>query len=162
MAGKLLLFLSAESFHAYQWNNKALVFGQQFADTAQGREQFVQFLLTHPNTPVYLLTDFIEEDFRHETVPHLHGSERSGMLQRKFEQYYRNTTFRQAMLLQRSDEGRRDDDVLFSALTNPARILPWITIMLANSIPLAGIYSVPNISAPLMKDINSDHLLLLS
>lgn len=162
MSGKLLLFLSAESFRAYLWVNKTLVSEQHFADTAQGREQFVQFLLTQPNTPAYLLTDFIEEDFRHETVPHLRGSERSGMMQRKFEQYYRNTPFRQALLLQRSSEGRRDDDVLFSALTNPAHISPWLNILLANSIPLAGIYSVPNISAPLVKDINSDHLLLLS
>lgn len=162
MSSKLLLFLSAESFHAYLWVNKALVSEQYFADTAQGREQFGQFLLTQPSTPTYLLTDFIEEDFRHETVPHLRGSERSGMLQRKFEQYYRNTPFRQALLLQRSNEGRRDEDILFSALTNPAHISPWLGILLANSIPLAGIYSVSNISAPLVKDINSDHLLLLS
>ncbi|MEQ1674030.1 MAG: hypothetical protein ABL865_03215 [Candidatus Nitrotoga sp.] len=162
MPNKLLLFLSAESFHSYLWANKTLASEQHFVDTAEGREQFGQFLLTQPSTPTYLLTDFIEEDFRHETVPHLRGSERSGMLQRKFEQYYRNTPFRQALLLQRSNEGRRDEDVLFSALTNPAHFSPWLGILLANSIPLAGIYSVPNISAPLVKDINSDHLLLLS
>jgi hypothetical protein len=62
--------------------------------------------------------------------------------------------------LQRRKDGRRDDDMLFSALTNPALITPWLNIMLAHNIPLVGIYSIPNISAPLVKDISSDCLLL--
>lgn len=162
MADKLLLFLSADSFHAYLWTNKNLASGQHFAANAEGREQFTQFIQTQRDHPAYLLTDFIEEDFRHEAVPHLRGRERAEMVQRKFEQYYRNTPFRQALRLQVSKEGRGDEDILFSALTNPAHISPWLAIMLANSIPIAGIYSVPNISAPLIKDIPSDHLLLLS
>ena len=108
----------------------------------------------------YLLTDLVEEDFRHETVPHLHGSERTTLIQRKLEQYYRNTPFRQALTLQRGKDGRRDDDMLFSALTNPALIMPWLDIMLAHNMPLAGIYSIANISAPLVKDISSCCLLL--
>ena len=34
--------------------------------------------------------------------------------------------------------------------------------MLLHKTPIVGIYSVPHISAPLIKDIDSDHLLLLS
>jgi hypothetical protein len=83
-------------------------------------------------------------------------------LARKFEQFYRGTPFRQALLLQRQQEGRRDDDILFSALTNPQRISPWLDTLLANRIPLIGIYSLPNISTPLLKDIASDHVLMLS
>ena len=52
--------------------------------------------------------------------------------------------------------------MLFSALTNPQRISPWLDTLLANHIPLVGIYSLPNISTPLLKDIPSDHVLLLS
>ncbi len=161
MSRKTLLFLSADHFHAYTWNNGELSGGQRFADNQDGKEQFAAFLQNHRD-PAYLLTDLIEEDFRHETVPHLRGSDRAALIQRKCEQYYRNTPFRQAVLLQRLKEGRRDDDMLFSGLTNPALISPWLNIMLAQQIPVAGIYSVPNISAPLVKKIPSDHLLLLS
>jgi hypothetical protein len=84
------------------------------------------------------------------------------LLERKFEQFYRGTPFRQATLLQRQKTGRRDDDMLFSALTNPALIKPWLDIMLAQQTPLAAIYSVPQISAPLVKDHPSNHLLLIS
>jgi hypothetical protein len=161
MASKTLLFLGAENFHAYAWKGGALSAAQRFADSTEGKEQFAAFLRAHPH-PAYLLADLIEEDFRHETVPHLRGSERAELIQRKFEQFYRNTPFRQASLLQRQKEGRRDDEMLFSALTNPSLILPWLNIMLANGIPLAGIYSVPNISGPLTWNSPSRHLLLLS
>ncbi len=161
MSCKTLMFLGADSFHAYTWKDGALSGEQRFADNPEGKEQFATFLQNHPD-PAYLLTDLIEEDFRYETVPHLHGGERTALIQRKFEQNYRNTPFRQALQLQRQKEGRRDDDMLFSGLTNPALISPWISAILARSTPLVGIYSVPNISAPLIKDIPSSHLLLLS
>jgi len=158
---KTLLFLSAESFHATIWHGDKLGTSQYFSNDANGRAYFSSFLKQHRH-PAYLLVDVIEEDFRMETVPHLTGSARRNLRDRKFEQFYRNTPFRQATLLHRQEEGRRDDEMLFSALTNPQRISPWLDALLANHIPLVGIFSVPNISTPLLKDIPSDHVLLLS
>ena len=159
MSRKTILFLSAVCCRACTWQNGELFGMASFHDNAEGREQFTTFLQAHRD-PAYLLTDLVEEDFRHETVPHLHGGERAELVRRKLEQYYRNTPFRQAMTLRRSKDGRRDDDMLFSALTNPALVTPWLSIMLAHDIPFAGIYSIPNISAPLVKDISSGCLLL--
>ena len=158
---RTLLFLSADSFHASLWHGGKLGAPQYFSNDANGRENFSSFLKQH-REPAYLLVDVIEEDFRLETVPHLTGSARRDLLERKFEQFYRGTPFRQATVLQRQSEGRRDDEMLFSALTNPQRISPWLDALLANQIPLVGIYSLPNISTPLLKDIPSDHVLLLS
>ncbi|HAF44123.1 MAG: hypothetical protein A2100_01330 [Sideroxydans sp. GWF2_59_14] len=156
-----LLFLSADSFHASIWQGGKLGAPQYFSNDADGREQFSLFLKRHRNQ-AYMLVDVIEEDFRLETVPHLMGSARRDLLARKFEQFYRGSPFRQATLLHRQEEGRRDDEMLFSALTNPQRISPWLDALLANHIPLVGIYSLPNISTPLIKNIESDHVLLLS
>lgn len=158
---RTLLFLSADSFHASLWNRGELGESQYFSNDANGRELFSAFLKQHRD-PVYLLVDVIEEDFRLETIPHLIGPARKDLLARKFEQFYRGTPFHQASLLQRQEEGRRDDEMLFSALTNPARISPWLDALLANRTPLAGIYSLPNISTPLIINIPSDHVLLLS
>ncbi|ADE10922.1 hypothetical protein [Sideroxydans lithotrophicus] len=158
---RTLLFLSADSFHASIWNGGKLGPAQYFSNDSNGRENFSAFLQQHRD-PACLLVDVIEEDFRLETVPHLSGSARKDLLARKFEQFYRGTPFHQATLLQRQTEGRRDDEMMFSALTNPQRISPWLDTLLANRIPLIGIYSLPNISAPLIKEIPSDHVLLLS
>ena len=161
MAGKTLLSVGANYLLASTWKDGALSILQRYPDSPDGRAQFATFLQTHPEI-VYLLTDFIEEDFHHETVPHLRGRERSALIARKYEQYYRNTPFRQAKLQYRHTEGRRDDEMLFSALTNPALVMPWLSTLLASNMPLAGIYSVSNISATIARVIPSSHLLLLS
>jgi hypothetical protein len=161
MKNSLMLFLSADHLHAQHMEGGKIVLQRDFTDTPDGRENFVSFLQT-VRCPTYLLTDLIEEDFRHEIVPHLSGGNRTALLQRKFDQFYRGTTFHQATLLQRQSTGRRDDDMLFSALTNPTLIMPWLNLMLEQKTPLAGIYSVPQISAPLVKSHPSNYLLLIS
>jgi hypothetical protein len=161
MKRALLLFLSADRLHAQLMVDGKISQQRNFIDTPDGRDNFTS-LLRNEKCPAYLLTDLIEEDFRHEIVPHLSGKSRSALLQRKFDQFYRGTPFHQATLLQRQKTGRRDDDMLFSALTNPSHITPWLNIMLLQQTPLAGIYSVPQISAPLVKNHPSNHLLLIS
>lgn len=161
MKRRLLLFLSAHRFHAQVYQNGALSREQVFGDDPEGHQRFASFLNLH-RAPALLLTDLIEEDFRHETMPHLRGKNRRDQVQRKFEQFYRNTPFRQAILHQRLQEGRRDDEMLFSALTNPHLFTPWLDAMRQQQAPLVGIYSVPTISNPLIEDIPSDHILLLS
>ena len=161
MKHALLLFLSADHLHAQHMAGGKIAVTRDFVDSTQGREEFASFLKS-VKCPAYLLTDLIEEDFRHELVPHLIGRNRTALLKRKFDQYYRGTPFRQATLLHRQKTGRRDDDILFSALTNPMLITTWVDIILAQQIQLAGIYSVPQISAPLVKNNPSDHILLVT
>ncbi len=161
MKHSLLLFLSADHLHAQHMVGGKIALTREFLDSAKGREEFANFLES-VKCPVYLLTDLIEEDFRHELVPHLAGRKRTALLKRKFEQYYRSTPFRQSTLLYRQKTGRRDDDILFSALTNPSLITSWVDVILAKQIPLAGIFSVPQISAPLVKNIESNHVLLVT
>lgn len=161
MSRKILFFLSSDSFHAHVWKNGVLAEPYYFSNNAQGLERFAEFLHAHRD-PAYLLVDLIEEDFRQETVPHLTGANYQALVQRKFDQYYRSTPFRLSLLQQRQTEGRRDDELLFSALTNPSRISAWLELLLLHKTPIVGIYSVPHTSIPLIKEIESDHLLLLS
>lgn len=161
MKRTLLLFLSSDRLHAQLMAGGKIAVQREFSATPEGKNDFAAFL-QNVKFPAYMLVDLIEEDFRQETVPHLRGSNRVALLQRKFEQFYRGSPFHQATLLHRQKTGRRDDDMLFSALTNPALITPWLDIMLAQQIPLAGVYSVPQISAPLINDYPSKHLLLVS
>jgi hypothetical protein len=161
MKHSLLLFLSANRLHAQLMEDGKIVQQHDFSETQESRDNFATFLQME-KCPTYLLTDLIEEDFRHEIVPYLTGGQRTALLQRKFDQFYRGTPFHQATQLLRQKTGRRDVDMLFSALTNPSHITPWLNIMLVQQTPLVGIYSVPQISAPLVKDHPSNHLLLIS
>ncbi|MES1983275.1 MAG: hypothetical protein V4443_12480 [Pseudomonadota bacterium] len=161
MPRKTLLYLAADHFHARTWSKGKLSEPRNFADTATGREEFSAFLLSH-RAPAYLLTDLIEEDFRVETIPHLRNKERAEMIQRKLKQYYRDTSLHLALPLQRQKTGRRDDNILLCALTNPALLAPWLAVLQQRGTLLAGIYSISGISAQLLKDHFSERLLLLS
>lgn len=161
MRNCLLLLLSTNHLHVQHMVAGEITAQREFADTTNDRADFSDFL-TNIDCPAYLLTDLIEEDFRLETIPHLSGKSHRALLQRKFDQFYRGTPFQQATLLQRQKSGRRDSEMLFSALTNPGLVTPWVDILLAQKIPLVGIYSVPQISAPLVQDHPSNHLLLIT
>ncbi len=161
MKNCLLLLLSTNHLHAQLMVAGEIAEQREFSDTANDRADFSDFLRT-VRCPAYLLTDLIEEDFRLETIPYVIGKSRRALLQRKFDQFYRGTPFQQATLLQRQKTGRRDAEMLFSALTNPGLVTPWVDVLLAQKIPLVGIYSVPQISAPLVQDHPSNHLLLIT
>jgi hypothetical protein len=161
MSRKTLFFLSSDNFHAHILDKGILSAPHYFAHNAEGQKQFSAFLEQHRH-PAYVLVDLIEEDFRHEVVPHLTGSNRQALIQRKFDQYYRNTQFRLARQQRRQSDGRRDDEMLFSALTNPGRITAWLDLLLLHKTPIVGIYSLPHSSNPIVRDIEYDNLLLLS
>lgn len=161
MERRLLLFLSAGHVHAQLMAGGKTTEQHEFPNSPEGLADFTT-LLRSAKYPTYLLVDLVEEDFRQETIPHLIGRHRRALLQRKFEQFYRGTVFRLATLLQRQKAGRRDDDMLFSALTNPVPIMPWLETMQLLQIPLAGIFSVAQISTLLVENHPSKHLLLVS
>ena len=164
MADKLLFFLSSEWLTVYPSKRGQFLEGEQqrFANDVSGHTALSSLLKNNPEATCYLLADLVEEDFRSESVPHVSGKDRKDIIDRKFEQFYRNTPFRHAQILYREQDGRRDDVTLFSALTNPDLISPWLDIMLEHEASIAGIYSVPLVSKQLVSHIPSSHLLLIS
>ena len=164
MADKLLFFLGSEWLSVYPSKRGQFLEGEQqrFANDVSGHTALASLLKKHPKATCYLLADLVEEDFRSESVPHVSGKDRKDIVDRKFEQFYRNTPFRHAQILYREQDGRRDDVTLFSALTNPELVSPWLDIMLEHEASIAGIYSVPLISKQLVSHIPSSHLLLIS
>lgn len=164
MADQLLFFLGAEWLCAYPSKRGQFLEGEQqkFANDVSGRAALVSLLKKYSKATCYLVTDLVEEDFRSESMPHVSGKDRKDIVDRKFEQFYRNTPFRHAQILYREQDGRRDDVTLFSALTNPDLVSPWLDIMLEHEASIAGIYSVPLISKQLVSHIPSSHLLLIS
>ena len=162
MADKLLLFLGAEWLNVYFWRQGQLQVGQPFANDVSGHAAFAALLQENQKATCYLLTDLVEEDFRSESIPHVGGRDRKDIVHRKFEQFYSNTPFRHAQTLYREQDGRRDDMTLFSALTNPELVSPWLDIMLKHEASIAGVYSVPLISRQLVNHISSSYLLLVT
>ncbi|MBS0307732.1 MAG: hypothetical protein JSS58_02060, partial [Proteobacteria bacterium] len=87
-------------------------------------------------------------------IPHVIGSTRKSLIQRRLGQLYRDTPFHHAGAQGREKEGRKDDRMLFSALTNAELLKPWLAAILKEKVPLAGIYSVPLLSVLLCKKLH--------
>lgn len=158
---KILLLLSANHLHVQVRRGKNILSQQIFSNTTADRDAFTHFLQAK-HYPCYLLTDFIEEDFHLETIPYLPRRSRDALLQRKFAQLYPDTPFYLATALQRQPHGRRDVEMLLSALTNPSMLQPWLGILLTKKAPVVGIYSVAQLSASLVFTQEKADVLLVS
>ncbi|MET0265042.1 MAG: hypothetical protein ABW202_05460 [Duganella sp.] len=164
MLNRHVLYLSNEQLCAWRWQRGRLAGGACFSADSAGVEAFLDYLEPHARTPVWLLTDLIEEDFQRLQLPHVGGRAGAQLLQRRLLQQYRDTPFRHHEIQGREPAGRRDDTVLLSALTNPGAVQPWLDALEQLRVPLAGLYSTTLLSEQLVRKLGwrNQHLLLLS
>jgi hypothetical protein len=151
MAAKILVSLTARSarFALFEHGALARVAGYDNGEAAWSA--FGVLLQRHPNTPVYLMLDTVEEEYRTEVLPHVHGGARRDMLQRKLGQLFRTVPYRATWLQGRvQDGGKRQDDVyLFLALISGELLRPYLDHIQRRRAPLAGIYLLPQVSQAL-------------
>lgn len=162
MFSKIVLAAFPDRLTAGLWHMGRLRSCQSFHNGEAGLENFRQFLRQHKNTPIYLIVDAVEEDYRLETLPHTFGQARRGLVERRLGQLYRNVRYRAASLVGREKDKRRDDIYLFQALNNADSINPWVQVIEELRAPLAGITLLPMVSQALvnrLKLLASDMLL---
>ncbi|MFZ6758773.1 hypothetical protein ACO0K9_16330 [Undibacterium sp. Ji50W] len=151
---KHLLYLTNNQLVATVWDKDVFSTEKTFSNYASGWLAFSEYLELHRDIPAYLLTDLVEEDFQRENIPHVFGRARNSLIQRRLNTLYRDTPFHKASHQGRAHEGRKDDQMLFSALTNPILIKPWLEQLHAKKIDVAGIYSVALLSPLFFKKLH--------
>jgi hypothetical protein len=150
-ARRRLLFVSAHKAAIYHWRGGDLGTSYLFDSNEEGRRLFTRYLRETPNLPVHMLVDLFEEEFRKDTVPHVFGPDRTAILARKKARLFRETPYFHYMMQGREEDGRHDDRVLMSAITNPGLVKPWVALLDENKVPLAGMSSVPLFTRSLIK-----------
>ena len=154
-ADRALLFLS---------DGGALRHAYEFATGEEGLRAFGQYLANAPRTPIRVLVDLMDEEFRLESIPHVRGRERRAVLERRQSRLFRGTPFWQALSQGRETEGRGDERVLMMALTRPDQVEPWLAAMARQHAPLASIHSLPALAPALLArlGIRGGNLMLVS
>ena len=99
MVSKIVLCVFPDRLTAGYWRMGRLVACTAFTNDEQGHADCRDFLTAYPATPVYLIVDAVEEDYRVETFPHTAGSAQKALLDRKLNQLYRTSTYRAAQFL---------------------------------------------------------------
>ena len=141
-----------------------LVARREFAVSGEGMEDFERHLRGMTDVPAHIITDLAEEDFRLDTVPHVGARDREQIIARKVGQIFRGTPYKYAMQLGREADGRRDDRVLYTAITNSEVLRPWLEAIDRLHVPLAGIHSAAVFSGNLLAalDLVFPHALLVT
>lgn len=158
------LYLTNTLLVALLTRGKRIVARREFAVSGAGAEDFQRYLAPLRAHPVHLFTDLAEEDFRLDTVPHVGAGDREAIFARRLAQIYRNSPYRHARLQGREPEGRRDDRVLYTAITNPEVLKPWLDAIERLRVPLSGIHSAAVFSRVLLEELDLEipHALLVT
>ena len=157
MAGKRIFYVTSNELTAVFCEGDKVQQLGVFPAEAEGFEAFGKYLQQEPDYPSAFLMDVIEEEFRIDTIPHVIGMDRNKLLERKLAGQFRSTPFRSATIAGREKEGRKDDRVLFSGLTKPETLEPWLNELHQHKVPLMGIYSVPQLTSQLVRSLKIKH-----
>ena len=136
----LVLLMYFNRVMLYVWTKKSLELAGEFGKDPN--EEFEQVLAEYQDVPVIIVTDYLEESFRHDTGVHVSGPDRSALLERKLNYSFRNTPYRSATIVGREPDGRKDDKILLSALTKPEMLEPWMKLMLNKKVRIQCVTSV--------------------
>lgn len=146
-----VFYFSSMGMKVFEWRTNELLGSMYFANNESGHDEFEMYLKMSPPKFSQLLVDVIEEDFRRESIPHVNARDRKALINRLLDRHYRDELHHQVSLLDRDKSGRKDDQILLSALSNFDQIDPWVTRMNRQEVPLAGIWSVPLLAEELLK-----------
>lgn len=136
-----VLILDTSKLTAYVWNKGKVRIEAEFKPEESGFEALRSYLKTHIASLIHLLVDLPDESFQQDTLPYVVGSDRRALLARKLTQNFFGTPYTLAISLGREKEGRKDERFLFTALTRPQSIDPWVAVIGETGAALAGIYS---------------------
>jgi hypothetical protein len=158
------LYLTNEKLVSLTSGGKRFTARREFEISGNGADEFERHLAGLRTLPTHLLVDLAEEDFRLDTIAHLGGKDRAAVLARRLTQVFRGATYRQAIVQGREAEGRRDDRVIYAAITNAEILRPWMEILERLEVPLLGVNSVAVFSGELLKALGLEfpHTLLVT
>jgi len=148
------LFVSNHKVAVYHWLKDDLGSSYLFDLNDEGQMNFKRYLAETPKTPFFVLVDVFEEEYRQDTIPHVSAADRSAIIKRKADRLFRDTPYYFHRVTGREEEGRRDDQVLLTAITNPEVVKLWIDMLDGAKVPLAGICSLPLFTQSILKQID--------
>lgn len=161
---RILIYLSATGASAGIWRRGRLREVKPLALDEEGWQQFDALLAAHPHTPVSIVVDTVEEQFRDEVLPRAFAMDRREMAQRRLRQLLVQSPYRAVLRQGPAGPGRQGDHYLFMGLTGHELLRPWLDVIHLHQAPLAGIWLAPALSGNLLRrlKLGPGRLLLVS
>lgn len=154
MRARYFLYLSAAGLSVYRQPCENPVAERHFGPDTSGLETFRGWLRElSASARLTLVVDLPDEGFTVELQPFVRGTDRNPLLERRGRQAFPGTPYLTQQSLGRETEGRRDERILFAALTSPETIRPWIDAIETAERILAGVTSPPFLLQPITRHL---------
>ncbi|HKW38704.1 MAG TPA: hypothetical protein VJO54_12935 [Burkholderiales bacterium] len=152
MPAKRLCYFTSQQVTVYRSHKGELLREGAFGTNEKGVGEFARYVADNPESLYFVLADVVEEDFYQENLPFVRGSDRSALLARKLAQRYRDASLAVPISLgSEVHAGRREERVLYTSFTNAQQFQPWLDVLRARKVRVAGVFSVALVAASLGK-----------
>ena len=164
MSMRRVFFVSNTRLTVYRRDGVVLPEPISFSADEEGLAEFARYVERYPDEVTHVIADVVEEEFRETAIPHVLGRDRRALLRTRAAKLFPDARYVHATKLGRSPDGRRDDRVLFSAITRLGVLAPWLTPIARHAVPLAGICSPAALTGAMLKAIGAEgkHVLVAS
>lgn len=164
MPERRALLLSAHQAHCFRWRSGVASCEASFENTSAGVAAFSSLIAGHRESLYTVVANLAEESFQADTIPFLQNRDRTAVISRKLSQLFFATPYSAAFSLGYEKTRRKDERLLFAALTAPAVLDPWIEALRTARIAIAGIHSLPFLGEALLKRLGvaDDRCILLT
>lgn len=161
---RILLYLSAAGASCALYRHGTLKEVHSLPRDEEGWEAFNALLLNHPGKPVAIAVDTVDEIYRQDILPRVQGPDRREMTDRRLRQLIHHSAYRAALRQKTIVGPTRQDRYLMMGLTNAEIVRPWLDILHVRGAHLAGIWLLPALAIPLVKQFRftQTRLLLVS
>lgn len=110
-----------------------------------------------------IIVNVLEEEYVFEHLPYAAGADGKQMIQRKLNQHFRQSAFKQSVVQGRQKNGRRDQEVMFTSLGNCEDLKALVDMMFELEIPITGIYSAPQLCRHYLAPVlNRENVLVMT
>ncbi|NSL56633.1 hypothetical protein [Uliginosibacterium aquaticum] len=141
MLTRYLHYLDQEGLTSYRSAGGRLAFVARHATGAEGVATFSQWLQTADKTTHTLLANLADEGFQNDSIPYVAGSDRKALITRKLAQQFHASPYVTSLSLGREREGRRDERILYTGITRPGALDPWLTELQGREAALNALYT---------------------
>jgi len=152
---KRIFYYSGYQLTVFHWKNEKCMAAFVFNPDEEGLQDFKTYLMETANVPARILVDLIEEDFNKDTIPHVGTSDRRDIVARLIQKQYRKSKdYVHYKIIDRQTGERKDDVLLYSVLSNPEVLEPWLKVINISQTSICGIWSLPELSEGLLSSLN--------
>lgn len=122
-----------------------------FADTTS--LEIERVFASDPDAPIYVLADVSDQSYAQQALPPVSSFNVKKLVERRLVKDYDKNDIKGALLIDRSDTGRRDWNYMFVSIRNAPPFSAWMEVLQKLPNRIAGIYLLPVEAEGFMRDL---------